>query len=203
MSSGNPIRCNFPLHWPEGWKRTPYPTRSAFDKNRTLAAARDTLLHELRLLCATSVELSSNVRVRPDGLPYSGQAQPQDKGVAVYFKMRGKDYALACDKWSRVECNIYSIAKHVDAMRAQDRYGVGSPEQAFAGYQKLLPADAAPSAATWWTILGVQAGASVDEIENAFRVLALKKHPDHGGKHEEFAMLSAARDQALAARGMR
>lgn len=192
----NPIRCNFPLHWPEGWKRTPSPSWSKFDRDRTLAASRDILLHELRLLGATFTEISSNVRVRPDGLPYSGQAQPTDKGVAVYFKMRGKDYTFACDKWNRVECNIYSIAKHVEAMRAQDRYGVGSPEQAFAGYQKLLPA----VISEWWQILRIHPASTTEEILAAFRSLAMEAHPDRGGSDEAMATLVVARDRGLQAR---
>lgn len=198
MSS--PIRCNYPLHWPEAWKRTSYPRWSNFDRDRTLASARDFLLGELRRLGATSVDISSNVRVRPDGLPYSGQAQPQDKGVAVYFKMRGKEYTFACDKWNRVECNIYSIGKHIEAMRAQERYGVGSQDQAMAGYQKLLSA-AAPIHSCW-AVLGIDPRASVEEIQAAFKARAVELHPDLGGSDETFAELSTARDEALKLRGV-
>lgn len=201
--ANNPIRCNYPLHWPEGWKRTSYPKTSQFDRARTMAQARDFLLHELRLLGALAAEISTNVRVRPDGLPYSGQAQPTDKGAVVYFKLRGKDYALACDRWNRVECNIYAIGKHVEAMRAQERYGVGSQEQALQGYQLLLPAAGTDQVRNWWNVLGVPPGAGPEEIDAAYRERARTAHPDAGGTHAAMAELNAARAQGLTARGAR
>jgi hypothetical protein len=57
----------------------------------------------------------------------------------VYFKLHGKDRVLACDKWDRVADNIAAIAAHIDAIRRQDRYGVGTIDQAFAGYSALPP----------------------------------------------------------------
>ena len=72
--------------------------------------------------------ISTNLKLRLDGLPRSDQATPADPGVAVYFELDGKTIVLACDKWNRVADNIYAIAKHVDALRGQDRWGVGTVE---------------------------------------------------------------------------
>lgn len=192
------IRTNYPLHWPEGWKRSPSRKQSNFDRNRTLAQARDFLLHELYLLGAPSgSEISSNVRVRGDGLPYSQQPQPDDRGVAVYFKLSGKDYVLACDRFNRVECNIYAIGKHVEAMRAQERYGVGSIEQSFRGYM-ALPTTGSVEARPWYVVLGVPEFATRPQILEAFRRLALAAHPDHGGTAEAMAELIKARDEGMA-----
>lgn len=196
--TGNPIRCNYPLHWPENWPRTEKWRRktSAFDQNRTMAQAREFALHELRLLGAHSVEVSSNVHVRADGLPRSGQSQPDDTGVAIYFQRKGCHYVLAVDKWKRVEENLYAIGKHVETIRAQERYGVGTVEHAIRGYQALLP-----SGDEWWRVLGVPKEASIDVIQSAYRSLALVEHPDHGGSHTSFSALVDARNQGLAARG--
>lgn len=198
-----PIRCHYPLHWPEGWKRSPTPKRSAFDADRTMAQAREFLLAELRRLGAHTVDISSNVQVRHDGLPRSGQAQPGDRGVAVYFKMCGNGYVLACDRWNRVEDNIYAIAKHIEAMRAQDRFGVGSREAAFGGYKALPPAATALGTASWWMVLGVDVSASVEDIREAYRQRAMHAHPDMGGSADEMAALTAARDEGLRTRGGR
>ena len=201
----NKIAVNYPLHWPIGWPRSKvYPLRSPFNRGRTLAAARDFALNELRLLRATNIEISTNIQLRGDGLPYSGQAQPQDRGVAVYFKLGGREHVLAVDKWDRVECNLYAVGKHVEALRAQERYGVGSLEQAFRGYQKALPPASAPSTPTvrpWWEVLGLKPDTTVAEIKAAFQRLALQRHPDYGGSEEQLAELKAARDAAIKGKG--
>lgn len=43
-------------------------------------------------------------------------------------------------------------------------------------------------------ILGLEPGASADEIDQRFRVLASETHPDHGGSTERFSDVVAARD---------
>jgi hypothetical protein len=112
------------------------------------------LLGELeRLGAAEGPVISTNLKLRLDGLPRSDQATPADPGVAVYFELDGKTIVLACDKWNRVADNIYAIAKHVDALRGQDRWGVGTVEQAFRGYTALPSGDGTDP---WWHVLGVK-----------------------------------------------
>jgi hypothetical protein len=204
----------YPLSWPAGWKRTPASVRkrSQFratethygsaggswksSKYITVAVAIDRLAGELRRLGIDGIDdflLSSNMPVRLDGLPRSGQAEPTDPGVAVYFRLHGQDRCLACDRWDRVADNIAAIAAHVSAIRAVDRYGVGTLDQAFAGYA-ALPAPATPD--EWWRVLGVAPTASPDEVDAAFKARAREAHPDVGGSHDEMARLSAARDAA-------
>lgn len=47
-------------------------------------------------------------------------------------------------------------------------------------------------------LLGVADDATKAEIKEAFRRLALEKHPDRGGDGEEFARLRAAHDRMMA-----
>jgi len=49
--------------------------------------------------------------------------------------------------------------------------------------------------------LGVQAGASAQEIRAAYRAKMASAHPDRGGSHSEAARLTAARDRLLKRRG--
>ena len=183
------IDVSYPLHWPTGWPRATQRKAAAFAKQRTMAQARAYALGELRKLGvpAGSVVISSNVQLRSDGLPRSGQAEPTDRGIAVYFSLAGKRQVLACDKWMRTVDNLYAIGRHVDAIRAQARYGVGTIEQAFHGYRALPPVP------TDWEILGVPAGSPVETINKAFRQRAAGAHPDQGGDHDEMARLTAAR----------
>lgn len=200
----------YPLQWPVGWKRsaTTARVRARFGRAHTwtntngqevyggrrdlsVADALARLEHELTLLGATNEAVSTNVRVRLDGLPRSGSPEPADPGAAVYFTLKGKPSCLACDRWTRVADNIAAIAAHVEAIRAVDRYGVGTMEQAFAGYAQL---QAGPD--DWRSVFGLGADATMDQVEQAFKVAARKAHPDAGGNHDEMARLNRARDVA-------
>jgi hypothetical protein len=113
----------YPLQWPQGWKRASWRQRAAFGQQGargwkealTVAKARQRLSDELDRLGATYVTLSTNIELRLDGQPRSNQAEPGDPGVAAYFRLGGKQIALACDKWDRVADNIAALAKHIEA----------------------------------------------------------------------------------------
>jgi len=222
MHPDEPV-SRYPLQWPHGWTRTPAPDRRRaghFNTYRStpaltgvtpglggstrerravsIADAVKRLSGELARLGATHEILSSNLQTRLDGLPRGGQTDPADPGVAVYFKLNGKSRCLACDRWIRVADNIAALAQHIDALRRIERYGVGTMEQAFAGYA-ALPPDAATD---WWIILGVTPTATTRDIEEAFRAKARFAHPDRGGRPEEMARLNTARDAARRERGV-
>lgn len=193
-------QTSFPLAWPENWPRTPRHQRrtSPFQRavryaarGRSMDEARRGLAGELARLGARKEVLSTNVKLRIDGMPYSNQAQPDDVGAAVYFELKGKPVSLACDKWNRVECNIWAIVKHIESIRGQDRWGVGSVEQAFRGYM-ALPAPGQTSGIQWWTVLGVPINASPEQVKDAYRILAVKHHPDKGGDVELWHRLQQA-----------
>ncbi len=203
----------FPLAWPQGWPRTVAADRRApkfhtrtreagrnwpTSRAVTVAEARGRLQAELDLLRATLPVLSSNMELRLDGQPRSGQRDPDDPGVAVYFQLRGKPRVLACDRWLTVAGNIAAIAAHIDAMRGMDRWGVGSVDRLFEGFT-ALPA-AAPGQRHWRQVLGISSTLSIDAagLESLRRALARQHHPDvPGGSAERMAEINAAVDQAL------
>jgi len=194
----------YPLQWPTGWKRTHFRTSARFASRQpdrhgqvatrmiTLNQAMLRLQREADLLGAANVCLSTNVELRLDGNPRSGQAQPADPGAALYFQLAGKDRCLACDKWNRVEDNVAALAAHIAAIRAVDRYGVGTMEQAFTGYVALPP-----PAEDWRAVLGLSNGAGREEVQAAYLKLAREHHPDRGGDPLQMARINQARDIAL------
>lgn len=214
----------YPLSWPFGWKRTPAKERqrsdfsqSAMKERRTweggqyvtksvkgtvrvtMTAARDRLVDQLERLGAQSALVSTNVELTAFGLPRGGRAEPPDPGVAVYFELGGKDRVLACDRWQTVAENVAAIAAHIDAIRRVDRYGVGTLEQAFAGYD-ALPAPGADNRPPWRKVLGITENAKVDEtmVRVMYRLRASALHPDKPtGSHDAMAQLNEARDAAL------
>lgn len=178
----------YPLAWPPGWPRTSIPSRSTF-ADRSVFAAVEEVKRQLELTKCTGLVISSNVTLG---------ATPKDKGVCVYFQLRGRPYALPCDKWDRVEDNLWAIGKHLESLRLQERWGVGSIERAFAGYLALP--SSAPSA-DWWTVLGVERAATLDEVATAFREKARLNHPDAGGSTEAMAAINRAYADAKEEKG--
>lgn len=189
----------YPLHWPAGWPRATTRKTASFKESSgrgymrevTVATARERLQEQLDMLRAQYPTLSTNLETRLDGQPRSGQREPTDPGAAVYFRLQGKDMALACDKWDRVADNIVALAKHIEALRGMDRWGVGTAAQAFAGYQSL------PAPEQWFEVLGVAENATREGISAAYRAKARSAHPDHGGSDAAMARLNAARDAGL------
>jgi hypothetical protein len=181
----------YPLHFPTRQPRTPTHKRNRAQFQVTFAKARDELLAELQRLGATGIIISTNIELRQDGLPYANRREPDDSGVAVYFDLKKKPHVLACDKWDKTKDNVRAIGLHVAAMRGMERWGVGSVEQAFMGYQ-CLPEYDPNREKEWWEILGVSEFASVDEIRQAFIDEAKSAHPDKGGTHDRMTELNRA-----------
>lgn len=197
-------KTRYPLCWPEGWPRTSIVDRqhSRFARAVRFGGARlhsmaegiDFLAQELARMSATKEILSTNVPVKINGDPYSHWAQPADPGAALYFELNGKPVSLACDKWLRVEDNVWAIGKHIEALRGQERWGVGTMEQAFRGYM-ALPGVGESSASDWWKTLGVPINASPEQVRAAYRILVKKHHPDVGGDAELFNRVQKAMER--------
>lgn len=196
----------FPLTWPVGWPRTPADkvARARFNVRVTGHAYRTKgqvtnyvgrlrLMEELRRLGATDVVLSTNLPTRLDGLPYSSAKEPSDHGVAVYFRIKGEPRVLACDRWDRTADNMAALAAHVEAMRGQLRWGVGTLEQAFTGYRALPEMGARRR---WWEVLGLDPAATMAEVDRKRAELLMRFHPDRGGAHDQAAEVNHAYDEA-------
>lgn len=214
----------YPLAWPAGVTRTPSHQRERAKfgrmernvdygwKNRkglTVAQASTRLLAELDRLGATHEVVSTNVELRLDGLPYSNRKNPTDPGVAVYFMLEGAQHCMPCDRWDRVEDNLAAVAKHVESIRGQLRWGVGDVRAAFAGFRALPgKGETGNGAGAWWTVLGVAHDSPLDQVKAAYRKLCVEHHPDRGGDSARMSMINAAWEQAqqmafLAAEGGR
>lgn len=175
----------YPLQWPAGWPRTATRERGSFRTD--LARALSNLRHELGLMGAADLVLSSNCTL--------GSVDVKDPGVCAYFTLPGKapgaprrSLAIPCDRWQSVAHNIHAIALTVEAMRGMQRWGASSMIDAmFSGFKAL------PSAGRHWsTVLGVGPNASVEEVEAGYKAKAKVLHPDAGGSVEAFQELGQA-----------
>ncbi|OLT47738.1 hypothetical protein BJF87_21220 [Gordonia sp. CNJ-863] len=192
----------YPLQWPPAWPRAASPTRSSFGRF-TFEQVRTEVLRQLRLLKATEVVISSNLRLRQDGFPYSGQRQPEDTGIAVYFKLNGEDQCIPCDKWTTVEHNLRAIILTIEALRGLDRWGAKEMvHAAFRGF-KALPSEVIVTPFTakpWHEVLEVSPTASPETIKAAYRAQLKKHHPDYGGREADLIAVQRAYEQSTGAR---
>lgn len=201
----------YPLSWPSGWKRTSYRTRARFGKKAfvdrgtneqgqqmgwhqkgalTIGQGTERVLKVLEQMGFNqSVIISSNLALRNDGLPRSGQRAPDDPGVAVYWGRGKASRCIAVDQYDRVADNLAAIAATLEAMRAIERHGGAAIlDRAFTNFIAI----AAPEQP--WQVLGVGANATREQIDEAYRKLAAQHHPDKGGDPQQMARINAARD---------
>lgn len=194
----------YPLAWPIGQPRTPASQRkSGAAFIRQLGHCRDLLLHELTLLGARDIVISSNLPVRRDGLPYADSREPDDPGVAVYFDRvvsgKRRPFVIACDTYAKVAGNLRALGLTVQALRAIERHGSSALlEQAFQGFAALPQST---SGKPWWEVLGTYVGAPLDEVKRAYTELVAIHHPDKGGDHERMAEINRAWEEAKASGG--
>lgn len=126
----------YPLQWPAGVdRRSPESRKRAnfshkvsggWRKPLTIHQALQRLMHEIRAFTKPGrpwrvdpalVIVSTDMKVRKDGLPYSGHRLPDDSGCAVYFVLDGDPYVFPCDTWDRLPDNIAAVAAYLGAMR--------------------------------------------------------------------------------------
>lgn len=207
---------SYPLQWPAGWQRTPLAAREygrfnartqaagyAFTSKRklTIAEAVQRLRAQLRMIGAGDDDavISSNLQLRLDGLPRSGQAEPDDPGAAVYWRTRAGDLrCMAIDNYQTVADNIAAIAATLDAMRAIRRHGGAEIlDRAFTGFAALPPPE---DSVDWRQALGFAPGSiiTIDDAAAAYRRRRAETHPDRGGNPAEFIVVQKAYEQACA-----
>ena len=196
-----------PLTWPEGWKRTKVRKSSQFKTkksvgygfdNITIAKAVNFVLEELHRMGVPDfkVIISTDLKLRQDGLPISKQRKPEDVGAAVWWKEDGNQRVLALDKYERIADNIYAIGKTIEALRGIERWGSGEIlERAFTGFD-ALPGPDHVIARSWRDVLDYY-GDDLKEAETAFRKATMKTHPDRdGGSETAFHEVTQAWEQA-------
>lgn len=211
----------YPLHWPEGWKRllpnlrlrakfgkgvrhyssTPGGLSWATKGQLTVTDGTTRILEELARMGVDrqDIVISTNVRVRLDGLPRSGEREPDDPGVAVYWEDRAgnEPRCMAIDLYDRVADNLGAVAATINAMRAIERHGGAQIlSRAFKGFTALL----APGQTSrgWREVLGLNGDTSAAAIDAAYKRLRSQHHPDKGGSAEQFNAVQKAYEQAVA-----
>jgi len=182
---------SYPLFWPPGRPRTKFPEFSRF--NVTQDVAQWHLFDELEKLGAINIILSTNIKLRLDGMPYASGRMPDDHGIAVYFKYKERDMVFSCDRWNQIKDNMQAVRHTISALRGIERWGSGDAmEAAFTGFQALPP----PSERPWREVLECPEARDIGTIKQNYHTLAIERHPDKGGSNELMAELNVALQSA-------
>lgn len=188
----------YPLQWPLGWKRVKAPTESRFGSlydRHSIAYATDYILEELRKFNAKTVVISTNLTLRNDGLPRSSQKAPADKGVAVYFKHGKNDQVIACDSFNNVSCNMWAVAKTIEAMRGIERWGCSELlNKAFEGFKALPDPN---TKKPWYEVMQCDQDWSPKTVTKRYRWMVIQFHPDNPetGDKERFLEIQGAYEE--------
>lgn len=204
----------YPLQWPAGWPRTAVVAQryGKFGTKKTapgqtwsrtvditIAEATKRVLAELERMGIDrdDIVISTNLKLRLDGLPRSDQRAPVDAGAAVYWQARkGERRVMAIDQYYKVEDNLAAIAATLDAMRAIERHGGAQIlDRAFTGFTALP----APMSAKPWREVMIfgESTPTADQLRRRYRELASSRHPDRaGGSDAAMSELNVAMAEA-------
>ncbi|MFN4283479.1 MAG: J domain-containing protein [Alphaproteobacteria bacterium] len=187
----------YPLHWPQGYARTKTPAGRPF--RQSVNTAVDNLMAALRLfgkdtgLPVSDIVISSNVTLM--------KMEPEDPGIAVYFRWDNMDCCLAVDRYATPAMNLQAIVHVVEAERTKLRHGgLNIVRATFRGFAALPPPKGPDGqiAPPWWHTLGfgAEGEATLPVAEQRYRDLVKTKHPDRGGSAAEFNVITDAMRQA-------
>jgi len=119
------------------------------------------------------------------------------KQAAPKCEFCGTSTVLRCVSCGRIVCNLHGFINYqgVDKISTICTQCVheSMPHLDLEDPQPPQSGDEWPYKEKAWKVLGVSPFASADEIKSAYKHLAAKAHPDHGGNPEEMKKLNAAK----------
>lgn len=193
------------VDWPPAFDRTPPDERT---KNRSyevsLAKAFDDLEAEMERLDADDFRYSFDAPQREkDSRPY-GRASPDDPSFVLRWLMAGEQFAVACDRYSRLRDNVRTVGHYVREKRKMESRPVATGESEFAN-ARLPPGDderkqvvvAGAGSEPPHEVLGVSPDAPAAVVKGAARSLKAEHHPDAGGDKERFKKVVSAEKEML------
>lgn len=181
----------YPLCWPDNKPRSASRITSPF--KTTLPKAEQEIAEEMRMW---------RVRLYVVSMAPRHRLRQVDPAVALWWTMTvpdkpiGELRVLACDRYPDAADNLHAIARTLTGLRAFERYGTYTREQAIEGARFALPPPTRVDGPPWWEVLNVDHSWPLGAVERIWRDKVRRAHPDLGGSHEEIARLNAAMDEA-------
>lgn len=165
---------SYPLQWPANHPKTSFAEKRINPQFRMGMAAEEAIelvKDELQALSVSDATFYSDFQDLRK--PNANQRLGNDNGVCVQFRLKGKLYRIACDKWALVEQNIYALHLALRHLRNVAEWGVGTVEHALGGFfQGFSAAAAASSSGTneeWRLELGLGPTATIEDAHAVYR----------------------------------
>lgn len=191
------------LDWPPGFHRTQSGHRTQNNQySVSLAEAFDDLETEMDRLDVDSFRYSFDADQRKtDQRPYA-RANPDNPGFVLRWTMGGDQYAVACDRYTRLRDNVRTIGLYLREKRKMEQRPVETGESEFAN-ARLPPVDeddvvvAGSIRKPPHEILEVDPDADEEVVKAAYRAKVKRAHPDQGGSRTEWREVQQARKVML------
>jgi hypothetical protein len=123
-------------------------------------------------------------------IPLEHKILRDGRSVAIEFKRNRTNYRVRCGSKSSYEENLDSAIGVIRTLFDWIDASIVTWDEAFSGFVRA-------DSDEWWRILRLPTDATRDEIDRAYKQIALKVHPDAGGTHEAFLRLRSAYEAAL------
>jgi DnaJ-domain-containing protein 1 len=183
----NPIQA-YPLTWPDGWVRS----NPGFRKLGRFSRGERTYSSQpgdSSYLQKRNLSVTDGVSRILQQLELMG-IDRQDVVISTNVRTRLDGLPRSGEK-EPIDPGA-AVAATLEAMRSIERHGGAEIlDRAFTGFVAL------PSPEQPWQVLGLAMTASRTEVEDAYRRLAMKHHPDRGGDAGEMARINSARAAML------
>lgn len=131
-------------------------------------------------------ELVIGVVADPSEFTIAGSLRASPKlrhvGAEVSFEVKGRRLTFHTDAFGSLQENLRAISLGLTALRAIDRYGLGSGGEQYAGFAALTAGGPDP-----------EKGRALVERAGGLRQALMLHHPDHGGQARDFADVQAYR----------
>lgn len=190
------------IDWPAGFDRTPPEERTVNNRfDTSLRRSIDDLADELERVGVDDWRLSTGAehQKRNPRYPYAN-ASPDDPGAVLRWRMDGDQYAVACDRYSRLRDNVRTLYLYVREKRKMEQRPVVTGESEFAN-ARLPPGDDERAHVVArqpaHEVLGIDPDAPEAVVKGAARSLKAEYHPDAGGNVEQFKRVIAAEEELL------
>lgn len=130
------MRYKAPLSWPESLPTTPRANQSndhGFSPNITLQEALAFLEQEIKE--ANISDAALYIDVEQPLVERLAKKVGTRSGACLHITYRARGYIFACDRWVKLEHNVYTLHLAFRQWRNMERWGIGSLATLMAGFE--------------------------------------------------------------------
>ncbi len=190
-----------PLKWPSSYAITPRMRQrsdSGFSSSMTLEEALQFLNEEITAFDPQAALLSTDIENIHN--PRNRHPLGTRSGVCLHMKLGNRSYIFACDRWQKLEHNLYVLHLTLRQLRNMDKWGIASLEEMLkpfeaGGREKFLAREESASepGSEWMHVMGLGPTAT---LEDAVAIYHRRAKRIGNTDSEALSQLNAAMNEA-------